>query len=106
MSAELTKSAFKKNFEDIISKYGPVYVINLLRYLKVGKELNLTTEYVRQIQESGDLNDKIKYLNFDFHGMCGGDKYHNLKVLASKIQEQILDYGWFECSTNSKNPML
>jgi len=34
----LTKSAFKKNFEDIVNKYGPVYVINLLRYLKVGKE--------------------------------------------------------------------
>lgn len=83
-----------------------MFVINLLRYLKEGKELTLTKEFVRQIFESGDLAEDIKYLNFDFHGYCGGDKYYNLKVLASKIQSQILEYGWFECSSNSKNATM
>lgn len=72
--------------------YGaPVYVINLLRYLKVGKELKLSTEFVRQINECAELRDSIKYVNFDFHGYCGGDRYQNLKVLMAAVQSDVLN---------------
>ena len=36
--------------------------------------MKITREYVRQVHES-ELKDKIKYINFDFHHYCGGDKY-------------------------------
>ena len=47
--------------------------VNLLRF-KTKRELRITTEYVRQVYES-ELKDKIKYLNFDFHGYCGNERY-------------------------------
>ena len=47
--------------------------VNLLRF-KTKRELRITTEYVRQVNES-ELKDRINYLNFDFHGYCGNERY-------------------------------
>jgi synaptojanin len=77
---EMTKKAFRTHFSDIINTYGPVYCINLLRD-KTAREMRLTREYVRQVYES-DLKENIKFLNFDFHHYCGGDKYQALKVMV------------------------
>lgn len=70
---EMTKKAFRLHMHDIISTYGPVYIINLLRD-KTVREMRITKEYVRQVYES-DLKENMKFLNFDFHHYCGGDKY-------------------------------
>ncbi len=76
-------------------------VVNLLRYMKVGKELTLTTEFVRQYLES-EHKDRIRFLNFDFHGYCGGEKYHNLKVMIQYCAKEIAEYGWFVENQSSK----
>lgn len=60
-------------------------MINLLRYMKKGKEMIISTEYVRQYLES-ELKDQITFLNFDFHGYCAGEKYHNLKVMIQMCE--------------------
>ena len=70
---EMTKKAFRLHMHGIISTYGPVYIINLLRD-KTAREMRITKEYVRQVYES-DLKENLKFLNFDFHHYCGGDKY-------------------------------
>ena len=67
--------------------------VNLLRF-KTKRELRITTEYVRQVHES-ELKDKIKYLNFDFHGYCGNERYQALKVMAKECEQQILEDSWF-----------
>lgn len=54
--------------------------VNLLRF-KTKRELRITTEYVRHVNES-ELKENIKYLNFDFHGYCGNERYQALKVMA------------------------
>lgn len=74
--------------------------VNLLRF-KTKRELRITTEYVRQVHES-ELKDKIKYLNFDFHGYCGNERYQALKVMAIECEQQILDDGWFVENIQSK----
>ena len=79
-SPVLTKAAFRTHMMDIISTYGPVMCINLLRYARKTKEMIITTEYVRQYLES-DLKDQIRFLNFDFHGYCGNERYQALKVM-------------------------
>lgn len=43
---EMTKKAFRIHMNDIITTYGPVYVINLLRD-KTAREMRITREYVR-----------------------------------------------------------
>ena len=42
--------------------------------------MRITTEYTRQVHEFEHKN-KLKFLNFDFHGFCGGDRYQALKVM-------------------------
>ena len=69
---EMTKKAFRLHINDIIYTYGPVYCIKLLRD-KTAREMRVTKEYVRQVYES-DLKESIKFLNFDFHHYCRGDK--------------------------------
>ena len=70
---EMTKKAFGLHFKEITDTYGPVYCINLLRF-KTPREVLITTEYVRHVYES-EMKKDIKFLNFDFHHYCGGDKY-------------------------------
>ena len=65
----LTKAAFRTHMMDIISTYGPVMCINLLRYARKTKEMIITTEYVRQYLES-DLKDQIRFLNFNKKELC------------------------------------
>jgi hypothetical protein len=46
-SPALSKAAFRCHASDIINTYGPLMVINLLRYMKKGKEMIISTEFVR-----------------------------------------------------------
>ena len=89
---EMTKKPFQTHFKRIVDSYGPCQVINLLRY-NVPREVRLTTEYVRQVHESPYKN-KIKFLNFDFHGFCGGDRYQALKVMIQRVDTEILKQGY------------
>jgi hypothetical protein len=83
-SPELTKEAFHKHFSDMVDTYGPITIINLLRFKKK-KEATLTQEFLRHVNES-PLKPNIDVVNFDFHGYCHGDKYQALKVLIEKVQ--------------------
>lgn len=89
---EMTKKAFGLHFKEIIETYGPVFCINLLRF-KTPREVLITTEYVRHVYES-ERKEDIKFLNFDFHHYCGGDKYQALKVLIQKVNEDILKHDY------------
>jgi hypothetical protein len=98
---EMTKKAFRTHINDIIQTYGPVYIINLLRD-KTAREMRITREYVRQVYES-DLKDNIKFLNFDFHHYCGGDKYQALKVMIQKIDQDLINHGYFVENINARS---
>lgn len=93
-SPALTKAAFRQHISDITNTYGHLTVINLLRYIKKGKELIITTEFVRQYLES-ELKDKVRFLNFDFHGYCGNERYFNLKAMIQATEKEIQEGGWF-----------
>lgn len=45
-SSEITKKAFTKHFEDIITTYGPMYAVDLLSDT-AAREIILTKEYLR-----------------------------------------------------------
>jgi hypothetical protein len=46
-SPGLTKAAFRAHMTNIIDTYGDLVIINLLRYMRKGKEMIITTEFVR-----------------------------------------------------------
>ncbi len=78
-NAQMTKKPFGIHFNNILETYGPCQIINLLRY-NTAREVRITTEFVRQVHEY-EQKAKLKFLNFDFHGFCGGDRYQALKVM-------------------------
>lgn len=80
---EATKMAFHKHFEELLGTYNNIFIVDLLSDTKK-REIILTKEYVRQVYES-DFKDKLKFLHFDFHHYCAGDKYQSLKVLVGKL---------------------
>lgn len=79
---EMTKKSFHKHFEDLHSTYSSISIIDLLSDTKQ-REIILTKEYVRQVYES-EFKEKLKFLHFDFHHYCSGDRYQSLKVLVGK----------------------
>jgi hypothetical protein len=91
--SELTKKAFYKHFDDIITTYGPIFSVDLLSDTKQ-REIVLTKEYVKQIYDS-EHKEKIKFLHFDFHAYCRGDKYDSLKILIAKLESGLQDFGYF-----------
>jgi len=80
---EMTKRAFHKHFEELRNTYKNIFIIDLLSDTKQ-REIILTKEYVRQIYES-EFKDQLKFLHFDFHHYCSGDRYQSLKVLIGKV---------------------
>ena len=90
---DMVKKAFGTHFNDIVTTYGPVYIINLLRD-KTKREVLLTKEYIRQVYDS-PLKDSLKFLNFDFHHYCGGDQYQALKVMVQKVDKDLAQHGYF-----------
>ena len=70
---EMTKLAFHKHFEELFNLYNQIFVVDLLSDSKQ-REIILTKEYVRQIYES-EFKEKIKFMHFDFHHYCSGDRY-------------------------------
>ena len=48
------------------------------------------------------MKDKIKFLNFDFHGYCGNERYQALKVMIQRCDQQILEDGWYVENLMSK----
>jgi len=88
----MTKKPFAFHFDGIIDAYGPCSIINLLRY-NTAREVRISTEFIRQVYEFPQ-KAKINYLNFDFHGFCGGDRYQALKVMIQKVDQEILDHGY------------
>ena len=91
--SEMTKKAFNKHFEELFSTYQNVFVVDLLSDTKQ-REIILTKEYVRQVYES-EMKEKIKFLHFDFHHYCSGDRYQSLKVLVGKVGQGLHDFGYF-----------
>ena len=89
---EMTKKPFGIHFKQIVETYGPCQIINLLRY-NTAREVRITTEYVRHVHEFSQ-SSKLKFLNFDFHGFCGGDRYQALKVMIQKVDQEILNHGY------------
>jgi phosphatidylinositol-bisphosphatase len=90
---EMTKRSFHKHFDDLISTYGPIYAVDLLSDT-TAREIILTKEYIRQIYDC-EFKDKIRFLHLDFHAYCKGDKYDQLKIMVSKLESGLQDFGWF-----------
>ncbi|CAI5732437.1 unnamed protein product [Hyaloperonospora brassicae] len=46
--------------------------------------------------------EPIAYVWFDFHHECRKMAWHNLAKLMTEVEEQFLQYGWFECDSEGR----
>jgi hypothetical protein len=63
----------------------------------------LTKEYYKLFFDSS-LKDSghLKFLHFDFHRFCKGDKFQALKVLIGQLSDSLGKFGQFIQDTSSK----
>ena len=79
----------------MIKDYQEVQIIDLLQD-KRQREERLTKEYYRLFFDSEfRRNDQLKFLHFDFHSFCKGDKFQALRVLIGQLGDSIQKYGQF-----------
>jgi type VI protein secretion system component VasK len=92
-SSEMTKEPFRKHFHQMITDYSKVQIIDLLKD-KTERETRLTKEYYKQFYDSDFKKDNtLKFLHFDFHRFCKGDKFSDLKLLIGQLSDSIKEYG-------------
>ena len=93
-STEMTRPAFTKHFDEMISEYGKIHCVDLLKDLRE-REMKLTKEYYKLYHESKFKEDGLMdFLHFDFHRFSKGDNFTELRVLIDKLSEHIMKYGW------------
>jgi phosphatidylinositol-bisphosphatase len=94
-SQELTTAAFLKHLESVVGIYKHILIVNLLSATKA-HEQTLTDALQTQLRtHRGHLSQVCGYVCFDFHGMCSGSKYENLKTLLDGMEEMMNYYLFF-----------
>ena len=74
---------FRKHFKALTDQYGDVIAINLIDSL--GQEGALEKAYRRNVELL--QTPKVKYIHFDFHDACKGNKFENVSLLYHQIEE-------------------
>lgn len=92
-SKELTTTAFRKHMASSIRIYKHVSFVNLLS--SKSNEQLLTDSLQFQLTQSQEFSQVSAYFFFDFHGMCASNKFSNLRVLLSQVEEMLNYYKFF-----------
>ncbi|KAK4058668.1 hypothetical protein OIO90_000112 [Microbotryomycetes sp. JL221] len=82
--------AMRKHFEDNFKRYGKTVVVNLAE--TTGKEAVVVNAYSQGVEQL-DQPQKIKYVEFDFHGECRGMRFENVSKLITRIGSDLDDMG-------------
>lgn len=93
-SFNATEPAFEKHFQNLISKYGPINIINLLSNSKTS-ELELSKSFKKHfLNLQKELPDSIFFTDFDFHQETSKTYAQASKVLTY-ISESLSEFGYF-----------
>lgn len=101
-SIEATQPVFDKHFQRLISKYGPVHVVNLLS--TKSSEIELSQRYKDHITRSKklQLGSDVTYTWFDFHRETSQEGFSAVSRVIAKIKEPLLHEGYFAYDVREK----
>ncbi|CAM1293610.1 SYNJ1 (predicted) [Pycnogonum litorale] len=91
---ELSAPAYDRHLTTIKRRYGQQVIVNLLG-CKEGE--SMLSQMFQTHHRASRHGKDIPYVHFDYHAMCRGGKFDNLKVLKQKLAKQLQSFGWF-CS--------
>ncbi|KAF7991334.1 hypothetical protein HCN44_002896 [Aphidius gifuensis] len=89
-----TQIAFEKHFQEELSCYGPICIINLVE--QSGKEKIIWDAYNNHVINYNNPN--ITYTTFDFHEYCRGMHFENLQILVNALAGVLgeMGYCWYD----------
>ncbi|KAL7746825.1 Inositol-1,4,5-trisphosphate 5-phosphatase 1 [Sorochytrium milnesiophthora] len=103
-AAEATRPAFERHFQDLLNRYGSVYIVNLLSRDSGGEGV-LGSEYRQQVTKCAMAN-QLRMVEFDFHAECKGTNYGPLSYLITILKPAIKDFGCFIVNTQTQEVMM
>ncbi|KAF2624903.1 hypothetical protein BU25DRAFT_413079 [Macroventuria anomochaeta] len=103
-SFETNGQAFKRHFNDLVSRYSEVYVASLIdKHGTEAKIGELYEQHAKDLNEHGGLDGKGKQLGFewfDFHSVCRGMHFENVSKLMDSLGPFLESTGWTEISND------
>lgn len=99
---EATQPAFMAHFEPLVSKYGPVHIVNLLS-AKPGEQ-ELTHRYRQHIKYAteGALSDQLRETRFDFHVETAKAGYNAANRILRFLEDDADEFGFFLYDNEAK----
>ncbi|SCU82953.1 LADA_0C08856g1_1 [Lachancea dasiensis] len=94
-SLEATQPIFDDHFSQLITKYGPVHVVNLLS--TKSSEIELSARYKQHVAKSKDhkLNRDILFTEFDFHKETSQEGFAAAAKIKPLLTQTLLESGYF-----------
>ena len=71
------RTAFRRHFEEQLRLYGPQILVSLVE--RTGAEADVGDAYETQVLLF--RNSNLRYIAFDFHERCKGNRYENVLFL-------------------------
>uniref|UniRef100_A0A8D8RUA9 Phosphatidylinositide phosphatase SAC2 n=1 Tax=Cacopsylla melanoneura TaxID=428564 RepID=A0A8D8RUA9_9HEMI len=88
------QTAFEKHFDNQLSLYEKVIVVNLVEQL--GKESIIFNAYTQHVLSLN--NEQLVYVSFDFHEYCRGMHFERVSLLIDKLKAESIfrdmSYSW------------
>nr|XP_010918247.1 phosphoinositide phosphatase SAC6 isoform X2 [Elaeis guineensis] len=81
----------ERHFVDLVNKYGSVLAVDLVN--KHGSEGRLSERFANAMQPI--LSEDIRYVQFDFHRICGHIHFERLSLLYDQIEDYLKKHGYF-----------
>ncbi|KAK7205005.1 synaptojanin-2 [Myxozyma melibiosi] len=92
---EATQPAFMAHFEPLVTKYGPVHIVNLLA-AKPGEQ-ELTHRYRQHIKLASEvaLANQLRETRFDFHSETAKAGYIAANKILRFLEDDAVQFGFF-----------
>ncbi|CAH8527190.1 unnamed protein product [Heterobilharzia americana] len=89
---EENQEAFNKYWSKHFQEYERILIVNLLSSGRKHRETILTDAFVRHILLS--KNERLAYINFDFHDFCRNSQFQNASVLLTGIADLFRNFKY------------
>ncbi|KAG0686966.1 inositol polyphosphate 5-phosphatase [Pichia californica] len=98
-SFDATQPTFEKHFENLIGKYGPIHIVNLLSKTR-SSEIELSQTYKKHFIELRKTHqDSVFFTDFDFHQETS-KTYADATRLLPLLNESFDDFDFFSYDLN------
>lgn len=95
-SLKANHDAFRRHFANLVKGYGPIHAVSLVD--KTGGEAAIGEQYEKHTQqlntEGGISGTEIGFQWFDFHAVCRGMKFENVKLLVDSLENALNRFGF------------